>query len=259
MNNIRILIIEDEPATARQLKFIIEKSQYPVSIIAVIDSVEDSLNFFKTREDSIDLIFMDIELSDGNSFEIFESITIKKPIIFVTAYNDFAIQAFKNNGIDYVLKPFLENDIFTALNKFDQWFSIKSNENVQMINLQNMLSEMQVKRAFQETFLVYAKDKMIPLKTEDINYFYSENEIVKAFINDKKSFVIDYTLEKLETLISPKSFFRANRQFIIQKKAIVSISTYYNSRLLVKITPELTENIIISKAKATEFKNWVNQ
>lgn len=259
MKPVRILIIEDEPATARQLQYIIEKSELNLSIIDVLDSVEDSIAFFNTNNDGVNLVFMDIELSDGNSFEIFESIEVKIPIIFVTAYNDFAIKAFKNNGIDYVLKPFLEEDIFTALKKFKDWFLAKNNEDIQMNNFQKMLQEMQTKNSYQETFLVYSKDKMFPIKTDDIHYFYSENEIVKAFMIDKKSFVIDYTLEKLETLLSPKSFYRANRQFIIQKKSILSISAYFNSRLIVKMAPEFDENLIISKAKATEFKNWVNQ
>jgi two-component system response regulator LytT len=223
-----------------------------------LGTVEEAAGWFGEAGKNYDLVFMDIRLADGISFDIFKKTTIVKPVIFVTAYNDYAIQAFKNNGIDYILKPFDDAEVEQALQKFKS-FTAQSNP-APGLNIDELLSQLSTgAKTYKKSFLVHFRDKLIPVETIKIAWFYTANEIVYAQTNDNKQYVIDFTMEQLEKQLDDSQFFRANRQFIINRKEITEVDFYFNGRLLVKVKPEPPERIIISKARVPEFKSWMNR
>jgi len=259
MNALRIVIVEDEPVSARNLARLLNKLDDSITIITILNSVEESVTWFNTAENDFDLVFMDIRLADGLSFDIFKSVNLLKPVIFVTAYNDYAIQAFKNNGIDYILKPFEDDEVEHALNKFINLTSLPArvNDKVNFDQLINQITESA--KQFKKSFLVHFRDKLIPLETEKIAWFYTANELVYAHTVDSRQYIVDFTMEQLEQQLDMNRFFRANRQFIVNRKEILEIAFYFNGRLVVKIKPEPPESIIISKARTPEFKIWMNK
>lgn len=259
MKSPRIVIIEDEAVTARNLAHLLRLIDEDISIIAMLNSVSESVAWFNGNAGAYDLIFMDIRLADGISFDIFKSVDITKPVIFVTAYNDYAIQAFKNNGIDYVLKPFDEQEIENALTKFKNLFSVVEKDiNTNRIEL--LLEQInQINKPYKKSFLVHYREKLIPVEAAKIAWFYTANEVVYAHTTDDKQYVMEFTMDMLEQQIDMRQFFRANRQFIINRQAITEVDFYFNGRLAVKIKPEPAERVLISKARVPDFKNWMNK
>lgn len=259
MNSIRVVIIEDEPVSARNFAHLLNKLDNSITLKTILSSVEESVTWFNTAENDFDLVFMDIRLADGLSFDIFKSVNLLKPVIFVTAYNDYAIQAFKNNGIDYILKPFDDDEVAQALNKFINFTShlVRASDNVNYEQLISQITESA--KPYKKSFLVHFRDKLIPLETEKIAWFYTANELVYAHTIDSRQYIVDFTIEQLEQQLDMNRFFRANRQFIINRKEILEVAFYFNGRLVVKIKPEPPESIIISKARAPEFKSWMNR
>ncbi|BAU54693.1 LytR/AlgR family response regulator transcription factor [Mucilaginibacter gotjawali] len=259
MSSLRVVIIEDEPVSARNLAHLLNKLDDSIAIKTILGSVEESVKWFNNAENNFDLVFMDIRLADGLSFDIFKLANVSKPVIFVTAYNDYAIQAFKNNGIDYILKPFDDEEVEQALRKFNNLTSmpVKSGGNLNYEQLINQLNENA--RPYKKSFLVHFRDKLIPLETEKIAWFYTANELVYAHTIDSRQYIVDFTMEQLEQQLDMNRFFRANRQFIVNRKEITEVAFYFNGRLVVKIKPEPPENIIISKARSPEFKSWMNK
>jgi two-component system LytT family response regulator len=255
---LRIVIIEDEPATARNLKFLLQEADPGIEVLAMLTAVAESLDWLSKNARNCDLIFMDVRLNDGLSFEIFEHIKIEVPVIFVTAYNNYALQAFKANGIDYILKPFDENELANALTKFKQLTSrtIKEESYLQLKQIaEQMKGDSGV---YKQAFLVHFRDKLVPLTVPEIAWFYTANEIVYAQTFDNKKYEIDFTLEQLQEQLDPKAFFRVNRQFVVHRNAILEISFYFNGRLLVKAKPDAGEKMLISKVRVPEFKAWMN-
>jgi DNA-binding LytR/AlgR family response regulator len=258
MNKLRIVIVEDEPVTARNLAYLLTGIDDNVEIPATLSSVEEAVSWFKQPTAPYQLVFMDIRLADGLSFDIFKQVSIAVPVIFVTAYNDYAIQAFKNNGIDYVLKPFDDEEISRALTKFKNLTG--QNTAGQPAHFDDLISQLSSSaRSFKRSFLVHFRDKLVPVETARIAWFYTANEIVYAHTDDGKQYVVDFTMEQLESQLDDSQFLRANRQFIINRKAITEVEFYFNGRLLVKIKPEAPERVIISKARTPEFKAWMNR
>jgi two-component system, LytTR family, response regulator LytT len=254
---INIAIIEDEPATARSLKNLLQEADPEIEIIAVLAGVATSIEWLQNNNQKCDLFFMDIRLNDGLSFEIFEKITPDAPVIFVTAYNEYALKAFKKNGIDYILKPFDEEEVLQSLEKFKKLK--QSSKPAPDADLQSILQEIKMQSAYKKSFLVHYRDKLIPLSAANIQWFQSVNETVHTVTTDNKFYVVDGTLEKLQQELDPSQFFRANRQFIINRAAINEVDFFFNGRLLVKVNPASKENILISKARVPEFKLWMNQ
>ena len=257
MISLRVVIIEDEPVTARNLAHLLSKLDESIIIKTMLNSVEESVAWFMEVENGFDLVFMDIRLADGLSFDIFKRVTISKPVIFVTAYSDYAIQAFKNNGIDYILKPFDDTAVQQALNKFNSLIAHPGKEDINFEQLISQISE--ASKSYKKSFLVHFRDKLIPVETEKIAWFYTANELVYAHTSDGRQYIVDFTMEQLEQQLNMDHFFRANRQFIVNRKEIMEVAFYFNGRLVVKIKPEPPESIIISKARAPEFKNWMNR
>jgi two-component system LytT family response regulator len=248
----RVAIIEDETAAAQNLTAILRKVCPNVDIVATIDTVVDSIEFFHSAP-TIDLVFMDIHLADGASFRIFDSTDIATPIIFTTAYDQYAIEAFKVNSIDYLLKPINEDEVRRAIDKWQRLTSTERQEYSERI------SNVAQHRRSEQIFLVHFRDKIIPLKTEDVAFFHTFEERVTAYCHGGEKYQIDQTLEALQSKLPSEDFFRANRQFIISHKAVKDISIWFGSRLSVNLIIATPERIIIPKAKVHDFKNWLTQ
>jgi two-component system response regulator LytT len=253
---IRIAIIEDEPATARNLKFLLEEAEPAVEVLALLSGVQEAVSWLRDNGAKCDLLFMDIRLNDGLSLEIFEQVAIATPVIFITAYNDYALPAFKANGIDYLLKPVGEQELEQALNKYKR-LTKHGTQTDHSAQLQQLAAQLKG-NAHRQSFLVHFRDKLIPLNVGDICWFHSANETTFAQTADSRKLVVDFTLEQLQEQLDPKQFFRVNRQYIVQRKAIQEIDFYFNGRLLVKTNPEADDKMLISKARVPEFKTWMN-
>lgn len=258
MDKLRIVIVEDEPVTARNLAHVLQTIDEQINIAASLPDVKDAAAWFDTHREGYDLVFMDIRLADGLSFDIFKQVEILKPVIFVTAYNDYAIQAFKNNGIDYILKPFNEAEIEQALTKFKRWITQKPTVEDSLPFAQLLEQMKTLARPYKKSFLVHFRNKLIPVETTKITWFYTVHEIVYAQTVDGHQYNIEFTMEQLEQQLEPGMFFRANRQFIINRNSLTEVDFYFNGRLSLKMKPEPPERILISKARVPEFKHWMD-
>lgn len=248
----RVVIIEDETAAAQNLSAILRKLLPDVEIVATIDTVVDSVDYFRSAP-QLDLVFMDIHLADGASFRIFDSVNITTPIIFTTAYDQYAIEAFKVNSIDYLLKPINDDDVKRAVEKWQRLTSVERSDYTSRV------AEVAQHRPAEQVFLVHFRDKIIPLQTKDIAFVHTFEERVTAYCHNGEKYQIDMTLEALQSKLSSNDFFRANRQFIISRKAVSDISIWFGSRLAVNTTIETPERIIIPKARVHDFKNWLTK
>lgn len=250
----KYLIIEDETAAAVNLKAILRKLAPEAEILDVLESIEESVEYFSDKTKTIpDLIFMDIHLADGESFKILERVEIDAPIIFTTAYDEYAIKAFKHNSIDYILKPIKEEDLRFALDKFSR-LTVREEQSYQE-HVEQMVEQTKVER--ERLFLIHHKDLLIPLAVEDIAFFYTFNERVTATTFDGAQYPIDRTLEQLQSSLDGEQFFRANRQFIVSRRAVKDIAIWFGSRLSLNLRVATPEKIIISKARVPEFKQWL--
>jgi len=248
----KAVIVEDEIVAAQNLQRLIAQVNSDIEILAVLQSIEESVEWFSANPNS-DLVFMDIHLSDGSSFSIFEKVKIQAPVIFTTAYDEYALKAFEVNSIDYLLKPINVKNLERAIEKFSRLGAKNSNEDV----IANMLSMFQKeKTVYKSNFLIPHKDKFIPLSVNDIAYIYSENKIAKIVTFDNRIFYENDSLEKMQRQIDPSKFFRANRQFIISHKAIKDISVWFDSKLSVNLVVDTPEKIIVSRTNVAEFKDW---
>lgn len=249
-----VVIIEDEKTAAKNLQYLLSEVDASIHVDKVIDTVSGAVDFF-SEETNIELAFFDIHLADGISFEIFEKVQVPLPVIFTTAYDEYALRAFKVNSIDYLLKPIDEGELKEAINKF------KSNKrtNPKIEQFQQMLQMLHVEsKTYKTTYLVQQRDTLIPLPINDVAYFTIDAGIVKAITLTNQGFVIDEKLEDIEMHLNPDHFFRANRQFIVQRKAIKNLQLYFNGKLILNIGPKPTEQIVVSKAKAPQLKKWMN-
>ncbi|MBO7337466.1 MAG: response regulator transcription factor [Paludibacteraceae bacterium] len=256
---IRILIIEDEIKAAKELKKLIEEQRSDMQVVCITGTVTKTIEWLNENE-MPDLIFSDIQLADGLSFEIYKQIKVTAPIVFCTAFDEYAIQAFDANGIDYLLKPIDEEKLARGLEKFSRLrpATVKGDEKI-VTDYQQQINSLiqQLDKSYKTSLLVYFQEKIIPIKTEDIDFINSENGIVTAWLNNGKHYILNHTLDTLEGMLNPKIFYKANRQFIINRKAIVNIEHYFTRRLVVKLSQPTPENIIVSKVKASEFLKWV--
>ena len=253
MKKIRTVVIEDEAVTARNLIHLLSEVDADIDVVKTLASVAEAVIWLAAN--TYDLIFMDIRLADGLSFDIFKQVEVDRPVIFVTAYNDYAITAFKNNGIDYILKPFDETEISNALSKYKTWM-VSPNKGQSYSDLVATLGN--ATKSFKKSFLVHYRDKLVPVETDKISWFYTANEIVYANTIADQQYIIEFTIEQLVQQLDPAIFFRANRQFLINKKSIIEVNFYFNGRLSILIKPKPTDKILISKARVPEFKKWMN-
>jgi DNA-binding LytR/AlgR family response regulator len=252
-----IIIIEDEHLAIKRLSELIKKYNPEINILAKIQSVKKAVEWFSKNPEP-DLAFMDIQLGDGLSFDIFEQIKITCPVIFTTAYDEYALKAFKVNSIDYLLKPFDFEELAEAINKFNNrtGASRKNNstQNIQIEQVINMLS-----KKYKERFTVKIGEHIKLVPVADILCFYSREKASYIFTKEKRNYFLDFSLDKLETLINPNIFFRVNRKFIINIHAVKDIIAYSNSRLKVNIQDFTEDEIIVSREKVSKFKEWLEQ
>ena len=248
-----ILIIEDEHYAAKRLQTLLAECMSDAHILGVCDSIEDSVEFLKNKPKP-DLIFMDIQLADGLSFDIFKQVEVTSPIIFSTAFDEYTLQAFKVNSIDYLLKPVDNKELVAALEKFK---TLHQNE-VHPKNWQELLQAFQQpKKAYKTRFLVKSGQEFIRLNVENIAYYYSEDGLTFAVSKQGKRHIIDPTLDLLTEQINPEFFYRINRKQIVQIDSIEKIHTYFNNRLKLELKPALTDDVIVSRERVKDFKNWI--
>jgi two-component system, LytTR family, response regulator LytT len=250
-----VLIIEDEIKTARELKRLIEQLRDDITVIDLLPSVKAGIQWFGAHP-SPDLIFSDIQLADGLSFDIYKNIAVHTPVIFCTAFDEYAIRAFEANGIDYLLKPVDENRLQQALDKYEKLkgaFVVEKNDYEK--KLESLLT--QFTNSYKQTLLVHFQEKIIPVKTADISYIHYSNGIISLYTVHQQKYILTSTLDELETMLDPAQFFRANRQFIINRHAIVNVEHYFSRRLVVRLVVTTPEHIIVSKVKSSEFLHWM--
>lgn len=250
----KVLIVEDEPLTVERLVNQLKQIDEGLEVIGITESISQTINWLKIH--TPDLIFMDIELADGQSFDIFKSVEVKSPIIFTTSYDEFALQAFKVNSIDYLLKPITMADLSRALDKYKSYF--KPAQNLDIEKLLQSFKQSEAK-AYRNRFLVKSGQKYISIETSDIAYFYLEDRVTFLITKDKAKYVIDYPLDELENLLEPARFNRVTRSFIVNIKAIADILVYFKGRLKLVLSPPIEKEVIISREYASEFKRWLGK
>ena len=243
----KALIIEDETAAARNLAAILRQTAPDVEIVATLESVEESVEWLRSNPHP-DLLFMDIHLADGDSFRIFDAVEIAAPVIFTTAYDQYALEAFKVNSIDYILKPIKKQELERAFEKFKRLSGREKAEYVEQT--QRYLS------ARAQSFLIPFRDKLVPLTPDEIAYCYTADEKVSVVTFDGRSLPMDKPLDTLIALLPERDFYRANRQFIVSRRAVRDLSVWFGSRLSVNLTVKTPERIVVSKARVPDFKKW---
>lgn len=249
----KAIIIEDETAAVSSLKTILrQNSIVDIEVIAELESIEECVEWFR-HSSPPEIIFMDIHLADGLAFKIFEQVNIAAPVVFTTAYDEYALQAFQVSSIDYLLKPVTLTSLEHSLNKFLLFNPVEREEHIQRTNtaIQN---RNEVKK-----LLIMLADKFYPLPVNDIFYFYTTREKVTAYTSDGKKHPVDRTLDMLSEQLDRQLFFRANRQFIISRKAVKDVNLWLGNRLSVNLLLPIPERIIISKVKTPLFKTWLMQ
>ncbi|UOY06511.1 LytTR family DNA-binding domain-containing protein [Muricauda sp. SCSIO 64092] len=249
----QILIIEDEARAANQLQRLLQTLEFEYRLLGILDTVEESVDWFQNNQDP-DLVFMDIQLADGLSFEIFQNVRLQCPIIFTTAFDQYAIRAFKVNSVDYLLKPVQLEDLQHALEKFNR---SKQRLTLNPETLQRFLDDMQTTER-REGILVKEGNGFVQLRISDLLYVYSEDSITFGVTGDKRV-IIDETLDQLYPSLDPNQFYRINRSQIVAKLAIVKIGKYFNHRLKLTLTKARDMEFIVSRPKTNDFKSWMNR
>jgi two-component system LytT family response regulator len=249
----KALIIEDETIAAQALQ-ILAKEVYPnIEILAVLQSVDESVEWFQTCP-SPDLVFMDVHLADGSAFGIFEKTAIHCPVVFTTAYDEYALKAFEVNSIDYLLKPINKKDLERAIDKYKNFSFHPDNHSDLIYNL--LINIKQKNNLYKSYFLVPEKDKLIPLPIRDIAYIYIDTKVVKAVTFHNRIYYLDAVLDDLMQQLDPSLFFRANRQYIIAHQAVKDLSIWFGGKLSVNLHVTTPERILVSKARTGDFKTW---
>lgn len=254
----RILIIEDEEHNSRMLQGMIAEIRPEWEVVERLKSVRKSVEWLSTNT-TPDLIFLDIQLSDGICFSIFEQVKVDAMIVFTTAYDEYAIRAFDVNSIDYLLKPIKETKLENAIIKFENWHQneAQSPEKLDYDELRQVI--LKGEKKYRTKILVNSAAYFYKINVDEVAYFYTEQKICFAVGFDRKEHIVDFTIEKLESQLNPEQFFRANRGIIINAEAIHNFESYFGSKLFVRLIKPLDKEVIISRLKATEFKIWMGK
>jgi two-component system LytT family response regulator len=248
----RAIIIEDEKPAAEKLLKAIQKTQSVVEVVAVLDSIKTSVDWLQ-QHPMPDLLFMDISLSDGISFKIFEKIEISSPVIFCTAFDEYWQEAFEHNSIDYLLKPVKQDKLEAALNKYDKLKQYFTSSFQQLMQWQQQPAG----TGYKKRFLVKRGVDYITVKTEEIAYFYATHKLVCMVDNKNQKFILDQSLADIEKQVDPLQFYRVNRKYLVQLTAIKKIKTYPKSKLQLEIEPAVNEEVIVSQENVAAFKEWI--
>lgn len=253
----KVLIIEDEAPAFRRLQKVLEEVQPGIEIVEVLDSVEESIKWFNNHN-APDLIFMDIQLSDGLSFEIFENIKIYQPVIFTTAFDEYMLKAFKVNSIDYLLKPIKKEDLAQSIQKFHEMKSAFGNK--ELPDLNELISKIKVDdRKYKARFLAKQGEKLVSVEAGNIAYFQTRHGVVHLVTMQSKRYLMDQNLDELGLQLDPDKFFRANRQYLINFSAIKTVHKYHKGKLLVELLLATDESLTVSSEKAGIFREWLGE
>ena len=248
----RVLIVEDETAAYENLVEILSEINPSVEIAGNTESIEQTVNWLKTNQEP-DLILMDIHLSDGSAFSIFDITNVETPVIFTTAYDEYAIDAFKVNSVDYLLKPIKSEELERAIQKFSKW------TRTDITKYLSGLAQLPRMSRYRDKLLLPVKDKLLPIDLQDVSCFYTTDKTTKIYLKNGKSYPYAKTLEQIFASLNPAHFFRANKQYIISRNSVENITIWFDNRLLLALDVEVPERIYISKNKAAEFKAWMVQ
>ncbi len=251
----KILIVEDEELAVKKLQKTLAVVDSSVEVVGTADSIKSTVEWLQKNKQP-DLILMDIELADGQSFEIFNLTEVKSPVIFTTSYDEFALKAFKVNSVDYLLKPIQKDELENALIKLKK---LKANADV---NIDSLVKELQQKlqpREYRKRFLVKLGQKLISVEISEVAYFYSDGRLNFFKTTDNKKFVVDYTMDELEEMLDPKMYFRISRSFYVSVSSIAKIDDYFGNRLILGLKPEVDKEALVSRERVTDFKNWMGK
>jgi DNA-binding LytR/AlgR family response regulator len=258
----KILIVEDEELAVKKIRKTLAGVEPDAEVVAVTDSILSTVNWLEENQ-APDLILMDIELSDGQSFEIFNQTTIKSPVIFTTSYDEYALKAFKVNSIDYLLKPIQKEDLEAALQKLKQMKDLYKQEDPRTdVTIDSLVKELQQKlqpKEFRKRFLVKHAQKLVSIEVDEIAYFFSDGRLNFFKTYDNKKFVVDYTMDELEDMLDPEKYFRISRSFYISVNSVDQIHDYFGNRLMLQLKPAVDKESIVSREKVTDFKKWMGK
>lgn len=246
-----ILIVEDESHTAQLLQEIIEEDSDFI-VVGKLESVEEAVSYLGKHQQKLDLLFFDIQLADGHSFEIFKHVDVVVPVVFCTAFDEYTLPAIKNNGIDYILKPFKESEIHQALLKYKRLASNFNSGPATPIHFQQANE-----KSYQRSFLTQFRGKSIIKRVEEVALFFVEFETVYLYSLDEGRYPVLKKLEYIESVCDPAQFFRINRQMLINRAAILSFEPYFNRKIVLELTVELAEKAVVSRLKVSGFKEWL--
>ncbi|OEK07560.1 DNA-binding response regulator [Flavivirga aquatica] len=248
-----VIIIEDEKPSARRLQRMLKKIDLEADVM--LHSVEESINWFRENIHP-DLIFLDIQLSDGLSFEIFETVEIKSVIIFTTAYDEYALQAFKLNSIDYLLKPIDEDDLLTAVKKYKERTIQKQAVTLDFSDIKKLLVN-PIGREYKKRFSVKVGQHLKLISIDEIECFYSKNKGTYVYTTEGRNYLLDTSLEHLEKELEPQTFFRINRKYFVNINAIKDMVSYTNSRLQIKLKTYKEDEVVVARERVKDFKTWL--
>lgn len=252
----KVLIVEDEELAVKKLQKMLNIADSSMIVAGITDSIKGTVEWLRNNEPP-DLILMDIELADGQSFAIFDQVKVTSPVIFTTSYDEYALKAFKVNSIDYLLKPVQPEELEMALNKFK---SLRNNNASPAIeSLLKELHEKFVPKEFRRRFLVKNGQKLVTVEMPDIAYFFSDGRLNFFKTNDNKKFIVDYTMDELEDMLNPQDFFRISRSFFISLKCVMRIDDYFGNRLILQLAPVTEKEVLVSREKVMAFKKWMGK
>jgi two-component system response regulator LytT len=253
----KVLIVEDEELAVKKLQKTLAGVDDSIEVVGVADSIKSTVKWLQLHP-SPDLILMDIELADGQSFEIFKLTEVKSPVIFTTSYDEYALKAFKVNSVDYLLKPIQQDELQAALNKYKKMREDKKTD----LSIDNLVKELQQKlqpREYRKRFLVKHAQKLVSIEVEEIAYFYSDGRLNFFKTSDNRKFVVDYTMDELEEMLDPDRYFRISRSFYVSVNSIEKIDDYFGNRLILQLKPALDKEALVSREKVTDFKKWMGK
>ncbi len=258
----KVLIIEDEELAVRKLQKTLQSVDAGAEVVGITDSIRASVKWLQDNK-APDLILMDIELADGQSFEIFDKVEVNSTVIFTTSYDEYALKAFKVNSVDYLLKPVQKEDLEAALDKYRKMKQLLSASDAPgNINVDNLVKELQQRlqtKEFRKRFLVKQGQKLVSVEVDDIAYFYSDGRVNFFKTNDNRKFIVDYTMDELEEMLDPARYFRISRSFYVSIQSVDQIHDYFGNRLLLNLLPAVDKEAIISREKVSDFKKWMGK
>lgn len=253
----KVLIVEDEELAVKKLQKTLAAVDESIDVVGTTDSIRNTVDWLQ-QHPVPDLILMDIELADGQSFEIFKLTEVKSPVIFTTSYDEYALKAFKVNSVDYLLKPIQPEELQAALNKYRKLQASAKTD----ISLDTLVKELQQKlqpKEYRKRFLVKHAQKLVSIEVEDIAYFYSDGRLNFFKTSDNRKFVVDYTMDELEEMLDPDKYFRISRSFYVSVDCIEKIEEYFGNRLILQLKPAVDKEALVSREKVSDFKKWMGK